>query len=250
MASFQDPGTVSDEAAYAGDFVDYLNESCSPFHCVAEVKRRLLAAGFTQLDERKPWSGPAEVVRRGGRYFVTRNGSSLIAFAVGGAFDAATSGAIVIGGHTDSPCPKLKPVSTLEKDGHVMLGVVGYGGIWHSWFDRDLTVKPGGGPLTDGLHRASSACPRPLPHPHPRHPPQQRRRAQELLAQPAGASMYIHTLGLKAALSLSLPLLPDSCGIPAHFFLPFPPSSGRPTSLRYWRRRSRRRSGRRREARP
>ena len=86
MASFQDPGTVSDEAAYAGDFVDYLNESCSPFHCVAEVKRRLLAAGFTQLDERKPWSGPAEVVRRGGRYFVTRNGSSLIAFAVGGAF--------------------------------------------------------------------------------------------------------------------------------------------------------------------
>ena len=163
--------TTEDEAAYANDFVDYLNESCSPFHCVAEVKRRLLAAGFTQLDERKPWSGPAPdeltsgAVRRGGRYFVTRNGSSLIAFAVGGAFDAATSGAIVIGGHTDSPCPKLKPVSTLEKDGHVMLGVVGYGGgIWHSWFDRDLTVvgravvrDPADGKVTPRLVRVPKA---------------------------------------------------------------------------------------------
>ena len=77
----------------------------------------------------------------GGKYFVSRNGSSLIAFAVGGKFDPETSGFMVVGAHTDSPCPKLKPISTLEKDGHVMLGVVGYGGgIWHSWFDRDLTV--------------------------------------------------------------------------------------------------------------
>ena len=127
-----------DEESVASDFVDYLNASCSPFHCVEEVKRRLLQQGFEQLDERLSWKSK---IVNGGRYLVTRNGSSLIAFAVGGKFDTGSSGAIIIGGHTDSPCPKLKPVSRLEKDGHVMLGVVGYGGgIWHSWFDRDLTV--------------------------------------------------------------------------------------------------------------
>uniref|UniRef100_A0A7S2SV01 aspartyl aminopeptidase n=1 Tax=Rhizochromulina marina TaxID=1034831 RepID=A0A7S2SV01_9STRA len=120
----------------ADRFVAYLNESQSPFHCVDAVKRRLVAAGFTQLDERKPWE-----LERGGKYFATRNGSSLIAFAVGGAFDPDSSGFIIIGGHTDSPCPKLKPISKLEKEGAHMLGVVGYGGgLWHTWFDRDLTV--------------------------------------------------------------------------------------------------------------
>ena len=94
--------------------------------------------GFVELDERRSWES---TIVPGGKYFVSRNGSSLIAFAVGGKFDPETSGFMVVGAHTDSPCPKLKPISTLEKDGHVMLGVVGYGGgIWHSWFDRDLTV--------------------------------------------------------------------------------------------------------------
>ena len=123
---------------YDADVVSYLNAAVSAFHCVAEVRRRLLAAGFEELDERRPWAG---AVKPGGSYFVTRNGSSLLAFAVGGAFDEATSGAIVVGAHTDSPCPKLKPCSKLEKAGAKMMGVVGYGGgIWHSWFDRDLTL--------------------------------------------------------------------------------------------------------------
>ena len=69
-----------DEESVASDFVDYLNASCSPFHCVEEVKRRLLQQGFEQLDERLSWKSK---IVNGGRYFVTRNGSSLIAFAVG-----------------------------------------------------------------------------------------------------------------------------------------------------------------------
>jgi len=140
MSSLSASDTLRDEeAAYGADIVSYLNSSLSPFHCVYEVKRRLSEAGFKELDERRSWD--ASTLTPGGKYFVARNGSSLIAFAVGGAFNPATSGLMVIGAHTDSPCPKLKPVSSLEKEGHVMLGVVGYGGgIWHSWFDRDLTV--------------------------------------------------------------------------------------------------------------
>ncbi|KAH8045571.1 aminopeptidase [Aureococcus anophagefferens] len=72
---------------YDADVVSYLNAAVSAFHCVAEVRRRLLAAAFEELDERRPWAG---AVKPGGSYFVTRNGSSLLAFAVGGAFDEAT----------------------------------------------------------------------------------------------------------------------------------------------------------------
>jgi aspartyl aminopeptidase len=98
----------------ATDFVSYLNAAVTSFHSVDEVKRRLRAAGFTELDERKEWK-----LQPGGKHYFSRNGSAICAFAVGGAFSADTSGAVVIGAHTDSPCLKLKPSSTLEKEGWV-----------------------------------------------------------------------------------------------------------------------------------
>lgn len=104
------------------DFVAYMNAAATPYHCVAECRLRLQAAGFVELDEKRSWS-----LQASGKYFYTRNGSALVAFAVGGAYDAETSGAVIVGAHTDSPCPRLKPRSTLEKAQHVMLGVVGYG---------------------------------------------------------------------------------------------------------------------------
>ena len=47
----------------------------------------------------------------------------------------------VVAAHTDSPCPKLKPVTKIEKGGFKQVGVQTYGGgLWHTWFDRDLSV--------------------------------------------------------------------------------------------------------------
>ena len=53
----------------------------------------------------------------------------------------AGNGIAVVGGHSDSPNLRLKPVSRARAHGHDMLAVVPYGGgLWHSWFDRDLSV--------------------------------------------------------------------------------------------------------------
>jgi aspartyl aminopeptidase len=63
-----------------------------------------------------------------------------VAFAVGGKV-VPGAGFTVVGAHTDSPCPKLKPISKLTKGGYLQLSVAGYGGgLWHTWYDRDLSV--------------------------------------------------------------------------------------------------------------
>lgn len=117
------------------DLLDYLNESWTQFHATAEAKRQLIAAGFHMLNENDDWD-----LKPGGRYFFTRNMSSLIAFAVGAKYTVG-NGFHVIAAHTDSPCLKLKPKSASTKSGYHMVNVQTYGGgLWHTWFDRDLSV--------------------------------------------------------------------------------------------------------------
>ena len=58
--------------------IDFLASSPTPFHATATLARRLEAAGYQRLDERESWS-----VQPGGRYYVTRNDSSLIAVRLG-----------------------------------------------------------------------------------------------------------------------------------------------------------------------
>lgn len=121
----------------ADDLVSYINASPSPFHAVEEAARRLSVAGFTRLDERDlKWNCVP-----GGKYYVSRNQSALVSFVVGGKFDGSTGGFTIAAGHSDSPCLRVKPISTLNKAGYLSVGVETYGGgIWHTWFDRDLGV--------------------------------------------------------------------------------------------------------------
>lgn len=54
---------------------------------------------------------------------------------------SAGNGFHIIAAHTDSPCLKLKPKSASCKSGYLMVNVQTYGGgLWHTWFDRDLSV--------------------------------------------------------------------------------------------------------------
>ncbi|KAI9845865.1 MAG: hypothetical protein M1838_001520 [Thelocarpon superellum] len=121
----------------AKDFLSFVNASPTPFHAVDSARKQLIDADFQEIRERDPWS---QVVQPGGKYYLTRNGSSIVAFAVGKKWKAGNPIAM-IGAHTDSPCLRIKPVSKKQNDGFLQVGVETYGGgLWHTWFDRDLSI--------------------------------------------------------------------------------------------------------------
>lgn len=129
---------LSKELPFARDFINFMNASPSHFHAVEASAALLRAGGFTQIYERKDedWKG----LKPGGKYFFHRNQSSIVAFAVGAKYKAG-NGFTVIGAHTDSPVLKVKPISKGASSGCLQLAVETYGGgLWNTWFDRDLSV--------------------------------------------------------------------------------------------------------------
>jgi aspartyl aminopeptidase len=113
----------------------FLAQSPTPYHAVEVARQKLEQAGFTRLHERDEWQ-----LKPGGRYYVTRHDSSLLAFVYGDA-PLTQNGLRMIGAHTDSPCLKLKPNPERVAHGYFQLGVEVYGGaLLYPWFDRDLSL--------------------------------------------------------------------------------------------------------------
>ena len=106
---------------YAQDFVDFVNASPTPYHAVNTAKGLLKQAGFEELVERNNWDS-SHSLQKGGKYYVTRNGSSLIAFTVGDKFENG-NGIAIVGAHTDSPCLRIKPISKKTAEGSSRSGL-------------------------------------------------------------------------------------------------------------------------------
>ncbi len=122
------------DSEYIAGLLEFLKNSPTPFHAVEQMVQQLEQAGFKRLREADAWQLDAA-----GKYFVTRNDSSIIAFTLAG--NPVDSGFRMAGAHTDSPCLKVKPKPELAQSGYYQLAVEVYGGaLLNPWFDRDLSL--------------------------------------------------------------------------------------------------------------
>ncbi len=125
------------------ELLKFIKESPTAYHAVKNIRERLLSAGFIELFESGAWN-----VERGKNYFVSRGGSSVIAFSVPG---GEYRGLMVCATHTDSPSFKIKSNPEVAGNGVVRLNIEGYGGMnRESWFDRPLSVAGRIAVLCDG----------------------------------------------------------------------------------------------------
>lgn len=129
---------MSEHMDLAQKAIKYFDSSPDPFHAVQTSIDRLSALGFTELKESEPFQ---DNIKPGGKYYFSRNKSTIVAFAIGSKYEPG-NGFKVIGGHTDSPNLKVKPHSKRSSSGCTQLAVECYGGgLWHTWFDRDLGIS-------------------------------------------------------------------------------------------------------------
>ena len=116
------------------DLLRFIKKSPTAFHAVAQICEHLDQEGYLHLRESDEWSLCA-----GGKYYVTRNQSSVIAFSLP---KGTPKSALISASHTDSPMFKLKPNGKSGASGaYFLLNTEPYGGtILSSWLDRPLSL--------------------------------------------------------------------------------------------------------------
>lgn len=117
-----------------GQLFRFIEKSPCSYHTVRQIGRELVENGFQELDEKEVWE-----IREGGKYFVKRNGSSVIAFCVP---EKGFKGFHITASHTDSPSFKIKEQAEIQAEKHyTKLNTEKYGGmLMDSWLDRPLSV--------------------------------------------------------------------------------------------------------------
>lgn len=116
------------------ELFNFIENSPTSYNSVKTASVFLDNMGCKRLSESENWE-----IKAGEKYYVTRNGSSIIAFCISAGDNRAFK---IIASHCDSPIFKFKhnfemPIS----DGYVKINVEKYGGmIIPSWLDRPLSV--------------------------------------------------------------------------------------------------------------
>lgn len=118
------------------ELIEYIYESPTSFHATKNAALFLKKYGFTELLEGDSWN-----LEKGGKYFVKKNQSALIAFIVGNG-EIEDQGFRIIAAHTDSPGFKIKPNADIEvEESYIKLNTEVYGGpILNTWMDRPLSM--------------------------------------------------------------------------------------------------------------
>lgn len=98
----------------AANFVKFVDASPSPYHATATAVARFEAAGFTRLSEKDTWS-----IEAGGKYYVTRNQSTVVRCrARGRAWSDTCGGAHVVPAHACMRCPHVGGRGVPVRHGH------------------------------------------------------------------------------------------------------------------------------------
>ncbi|MCC3864283.1 M18 family aminopeptidase [Terrisporobacter petrolearius] len=120
---------------FAENLIDYIYDSPTAFNAVETSKDLLLKNGFNELKMNEKWK-----LKVGGKYFITKNSSSLTALVINS--DNMQDGFRIIGSHSDSPTFRIKPKAEMTvENAYLKLNTEGYGGaILSTWFDRPLSI--------------------------------------------------------------------------------------------------------------
>jgi len=129
------------------ELMNFINNTPNAYYCVDNLKKMLKENGFEELYENENWNS----LKTDGKYFVSRNDSSLIAFKMNG--NKEKVGFNIVAAHTDSPSFTIKPNADMFDNMYLKLNISGYGGmINYSWLDRPLSVAGRVITLTNGVY--------------------------------------------------------------------------------------------------
>lgn len=123
-----------DEKKQIKEMFRFIDESPTCFHAAANLEKLLADGEFVKLNEKDEWK-----IEKGGKYYVNRNDSAVIAFTLP---QKQPEGFHITAAHSDSPCFKLKEAPGIVADkSYFKLNVEKYGGmIMSTWLDRALSV--------------------------------------------------------------------------------------------------------------
>lgn len=106
------------------------NATCS-FTGIKEIKKQLHEKKFIELNENEIWH-----LKTNGKYFVTRNDASIIAFSLGKnkSFNITCT-------HIDTPSLTIKPKNEIYEKNYLKINIMPYGGLLnYAWLDETLSI--------------------------------------------------------------------------------------------------------------
>ena len=114
------------------DLKEFLDNSPSCFHAIANLAAFLEEAGYQKLYEQNVWD-----LQPGGKYYVVRSDSALISFRIP---EGQPTGFMISASHCDRPCFKVKENGELVT-AYTRVPTEPYGGmLLGTWLDRPLSI--------------------------------------------------------------------------------------------------------------